>query len=75
MQIYQGKNAAGVAQLTELVANAHDRGLLVHPYTFRRDELPIGIGSFTELLDIFINTVKVDGLFTDFPDTVRAFLR
>ncbi|MCL4105952.1 UNVERIFIED_CONTAM: hypothetical protein GTU68_058258 [Idotea baltica] len=75
MQIFQGKDAAGAAQLSDLVNSAHQRGMQVHPYTFRQDELPPGIGSFTELLDIFINTAKVDGLFTDFPDTVRSFLR
>jgi glycerophosphoryl diester phosphodiesterase len=75
MQIFRGKNTEGVAQLSNLVDNAHERGLLVHPYTFRQDELPPGIGDFSELLDIFINTAKIDGLFTDFPDTVRSFLR
>jgi glycerophosphoryl diester phosphodiesterase len=75
MQIFRGKNAEGVAQLSDLVDNAHERGLLVHPYTFRQDELPPGISNFSELLDIFINTAKVDGLFTDFPDTARSFLR
>lgn len=75
MQIFRGKNAEGVAQLSDLVDNAHKRGLLVHPYTFRQDELPPGIRNFSELLDIFINTAKVDGLFTDFPDTARSFLR
>ncbi len=75
MQIYRGKDADGELQLSSLADDAHDRGLLVHPYTFRLDELPQGVSSFEELLDIFLNTVKVDGLFTDFPDLVRAFLR
>ena len=75
MQIYRGRNSSGEAIITELVSEAQNNGLLVHPYTFRRDELPNGIASFEELLEIFLNTVKVDGLFTDFPDLVRAFLR
>jgi len=75
MQIYRGKDAEGEPLLSSLVDDAHDRGLLVHPYTFRQDELPQGVSSFDELLEIFLNTVKVDGLFTDFPDLVRAFLR
>ena len=54
---------------------AHASGLLVHPYTLRRDELPKGINSFTELLDILIYQAGVDGLFTDFPDIVVDFLR
>ena len=75
MQIYRGRSASGEAIISELVSEAHNNGLLVHPYTFRRDELPKGIANFEELLDIFINTVEVDGLFTDFPDLVRSFLR
>ena len=73
--IYLGKTAAGDVHLSELVELAHARGLLVHPYTLRRDELPKGIHSFTELLDILIDQAGVDGLFTDFPDIVVDFLR
>jgi glycerophosphoryl diester phosphodiesterase len=47
----------------------------VHPYTFRRDELPAGVESLDELLDIFFNRAGVDGVFTDFPDTVRYYLQ
>ncbi len=73
--IYLGKTATGDVNLSELVELAHARGLLVHPYTLRRDELPKGIHSFTELLDILIDQAGVDGLFTDFPDIVVDFLR
>jgi glycerophosphoryl diester phosphodiesterase len=57
-----------------LVDRARARGLLVHPYTFRQDELPDGIEAFSQLLDIFIGQIGVDGLFTDFPDVVRDYL-
>lgn len=73
--IYLGRTASGSAQLSELVREAHARGLAVHPYTFRRDELPAGIASFAELLAIFIQQAGVDGLFTDFPDLVVDYLR
>ena len=53
-----------------LVSRAHDSGLAVHPYTFRRDDLPPGFGSFEELLRFVIDKLLVDGLFTDFPDLV-----
>ncbi|MBE9540669.1 MAG: glycerophosphodiester phosphodiesterase [Proteobacteria bacterium] len=75
MQIYRGRSSSGEIITSELVSEAQNNGLLVHPYTFRRDELPDGIANFEELLEIFLNTVKVDGLFTDFPDLVRSFLR
>ena len=73
--IYLGKTASGTAKLSPLVELAQARGLQVHPYTFRRDELPADIGSFEELLDIFICQAGVDGLFTDFPDIVVDYLQ
>lgn len=73
--IYLGRDGSGNARLSDLVAEAQASGLLVHPYTFRRDELPAGLGSFDELLDIFVRQVCVDGLFTDFPDLVADYLR
>ena len=60
--------------LTDLVPRAHSLGLLVHPYTFRRDELPDGVQDWQQLLTLFIEDAGVDGLFTDFPDEVRRFL-
>lgn len=73
--IYLGKTAAGSVRLSALVREAQARGLQVHPYTFRRDDLPAGIESFTELLDIFIRQAGIDGLFTDFPDLAVDYLR
>ena len=73
--IYRGKTPGGSADLSELVSKAHALGLVVHPYTFRRDELPEGISSFEDLLDIFIQQAGVDGLFTDFPDLLTGYLR
>ena len=73
--IYLGKSASGAAQLSDLVPQAKARGLVVHPYTFRRDDLPAEVASFAELLDIFICQARVDGLFTDFPDLVVDYLR
>jgi glycerophosphoryl diester phosphodiesterase len=73
--IYLGKSPTGTAMLSNLAAMAQARGLQVHPYTFRRDELPQGIANFKELLDIFIEQVGIDGLFTDFPDVVAEYLQ
>jgi glycerophosphoryl diester phosphodiesterase len=74
MQIYRGRDKKGAAQLSSLVNLAHAKNLQVHPYTFRRDELPEGINSFQELLDIFVQEARIDGLFTDFPDLVHDYL-
>jgi glycerophosphoryl diester phosphodiesterase len=73
-QIYLGRSASGEILLSDLAERARTQGLLIHPYTFRRDQLPPGIGSFEELLDLFVRRVGIDGLFTDFPDLVRRYL-
>jgi len=59
---------AGKPQLTDLVARAHANGLQIHPYTFRSDALPAGVKSLDELVRLFVEENKIDGLFTDFPD-------
>ncbi|GAB2686381.1 glycerophosphodiester phosphodiesterase [Aliiglaciecola sp. 3_MG-2023] len=58
---------------TTLVANAHKAGLLVHPYTFRKDELPKEYSS-QQTLEILFEQLKVDGLFTDFTDEVKSYI-
>ena len=55
-----------------LVARAHDAGLAVHPFTFRKDDLPPGFESFAELMGFAVNELSIDGLFTDFPDLAKA---
>ncbi|HFQ5397514.1 TPA: glycerophosphodiester phosphodiesterase [Vibrio vulnificus] len=59
-----------------LMNEAKQAGLAVHPYTFRADPGRIAPYStdFEGMLDVFYNQVKVDGLFTDFPDKAVAFL-
>ncbi len=68
-QLYR-LDSAGAVRDSGFVSLAHDAGLAVHPYTFRRDDLPPGFGSFGELLRFTIDELCVDGLFTDFPDLV-----
>ena len=51
-----------------LVKDAHKHNLVVHPYTFRKDEIPKYVTSVDELMRKFYFEVGVDGLFTDFPD-------
>jgi glycerophosphoryl diester phosphodiesterase len=73
-QIYRGKDNSGVPQLSNLVDQAHQRDLLVHPYTFRADELPESVANIDELFDIFVRLAGVDGFFTDFPDLAINYL-
>jgi glycerophosphoryl diester phosphodiesterase len=58
---------------THVMATAKRAGLIVHPYTFRKDELPPNI-SANQSLDILFKVLKVDGIFTDFTDVVVDYL-
>lgn len=58
-------------QPTSLVERAHAVGLQVHPYTLRLEALPKGFASGKDYARFLREEVKVDGLFTDFPDVVR----
>jgi glycerophosphoryl diester phosphodiesterase len=70
--LYQLHGDDAVPVSSGLVERAHAAGLLVHPYTFRVEEVPPGFSSFAELVRYFLEDLEVDGLFTDFPDQVLA---
>lgn len=57
---------------TGLVAAAHEAGLVVHPYTFRADQLAPGFETMAEMVTWFVENLGIDGLFTDFPDLALA---
>jgi len=61
-------NIDGQPVSTGLVSAAHTAGLLVHPYTFRADQLAPGFDSLAEMIAWFVDTLGIDGVFTDFPD-------
>ncbi len=73
-QLVIGIDLSGNVKITNLLKNARKKNLLIHPYTFREDRLPEYVSSFDELLDVFINEVGVDGIFTDFPDLAVSFI-
>jgi glycerophosphoryl diester phosphodiesterase len=58
----------------DLVAEAHACGLKVHPYTLRADALPKGCSTVDGLLALLFGELGADGVFTDCPDRVRAYL-
>ncbi|WP_339723729.1 glycerophosphodiester phosphodiesterase [uncultured Paraglaciecola sp.] len=60
-------------QPTGYVKQAHIAGLQVHPYTFRKDALPDNLDT-QQTLQFLFNDLKIDGLFTDFTDTVVNYL-
>ncbi len=61
-------DSPATAKPSELVPLAHERGLVVHPYTLRDDGLPSWADNFDQACDLLCETAGVDGLFTDFPD-------
>ncbi|CAF1602756.1 unnamed protein product [Rotaria magnacalcarata] len=58
---------------TNLTKWAHQNGLAVYPFTFRRDSFPGR--SFEQLIQYFLHTARVDGFITDHPDVILEFLR
>ncbi len=67
-QLYTLAEIDGQPVSTGLVSLAHSLDLAVHPYTFRVDQLPPGFETFEAAVQWFVSTLRVDGLFTDFPD-------
>lgn len=63
-------------EILPLAEQAKKAGLQIHAYTFRADpsRIPQYASSYDDMLDIFFNKVKVDGVFTDFPDKAVSFL-
>jgi glycerophosphoryl diester phosphodiesterase len=53
---------------TGVLEMAHDKGLLVHTWTFRNDASGYGFTDPKEEMTYYFD-LGVDGLFTDFPDT------
>ncbi len=74
-QLYSLPQAGGQAVSTGLAECAHGNGLAVHPYTYRADALAPGFTSYAEMVVWFVETLLVDGLFTDFTDATIAALR
>ncbi|MEQ9873423.1 glycerophosphodiester phosphodiesterase [Pectobacterium brasiliense] len=60
---------------TDMVKEAHQYKLQVHPFTARADRLPAYASDIDRLYDILYYQADVDGLFTDFPDKAVDFLK
>jgi len=65
----------GTPETTGLVELAHARGLVVHAYTLRRDQLPPHAPGLDAGHEALCSLAGVDGLFSDFPDLSLAALR
>ena len=64
----------GNLKTTGLVSHAQELELAVHPYTFRKDLLPGYVDDYRQLLEIFLEDIGVDGVFTDFPDLTVEYI-
>jgi glycerophosphoryl diester phosphodiesterase len=72
LHFFASANSDDKLETNNLADLAHTAGLVVHPYTFRADDLPPGFATFEDLVHRFVADIGVDGLFTDFPDRVIA---
>ena len=71
-KVIDPKSTADNIILTNLVEDAHANGMVVHPFTFRKEDVPSYAKDFKDFVTIFYNVADVDGLFTDFaPDVVQ----
>ncbi len=70
-----GPNKRLVDRNPDLVRDAHARGLVVHPWTFRVEAPGDGYASMDEELAHFFFEYGVDGVFTDFPDRAVAVIQ
>lgn len=61
-----GPSKSSIERNPAFVEWAHKRRLVVHPYTFRHDPLPVGYVSLEEEIRKFYFEYQVDGIFTDF---------
>ncbi|GAB4423531.1 MAG: glycerophosphodiester phosphodiesterase [Anaerolineae bacterium] len=68
-------DAQGQPRVTDLVAQAHARGLAVHAYTARADALPPHAPDFESLLAAAFVDAGLDAIFTDHPDRAVTFVR
>lgn len=73
-QIYLGIDGNNKFEFSNLVRDAHQAGLEVHPYTLRADRFPEEFEEFEQLLAALLVDQNVDGVFTDHIDRVRQFL-
>ena len=75
--VVKPSSTPGNIALTGMVEAAHKAGMEVHPYTFRKDpgRIPSYAKDFDDMLEIFLFTAGVDGVFTDFGDLAVDFLK
>lgn len=64
----------GKFTFTSLVEESHKLGLVIHPYTFRADNLA-EFDSFKQMVNVILYQGNADGGFTDFPDKMKQYIK
>lgn len=74
MLIDEKKSKKGKIVTNGIVKMFHDAGMVVHPYTIRKDRLPDYARNVDDLYDAVLYKAGADGVFTDFPDLGVKFV-
>jgi glycerophosphoryl diester phosphodiesterase len=74
-QLVEWPAPGATAVIKDLSGCAKSLGLRIHPYTFRTDALPANAPDARSVLDALFDRARVDGIFTDFTDTVVSYRR
>ena len=71
--LYRVSSLDGDIKASKLSHHARNNGLYIHPYTIRKDSIPLDFDDFEKMVKWFTLELKVDALFTDFVDlTIQA---
>lgn len=73
--LFDKASTASEIKLTSMGKEAHDNGLVIHPYTLRKDRLPTIASSMDQLHHLIFEVANSDGVFSDFPDLTVDYLR
>ncbi len=72
-QLVEWPQPGGAVKVKSLGKLAKAHRLLLHPYTLRVDGLPRNAPDVRAVLTALFDGVKIDGVFTDFPDVVVRY--
>ena len=71
--LYRVSSLDGEIKASNLSHYARNNNLYIHPYTIRKDSMPLDFDDFEKMVKWFVLELEVDALFTDFVDlTIQA---
>ena len=75
MLLEEKQSKRGRIVTTPLAADIQTTQMQLHPYTVRKDALPPYVANIEEMYAALFQQTGADGIFTDFPDTLSAYLK